>query len=196
MADFAQAYAATMGIEGGYSDNPADSGGETWKGIARKAHPGWEGWARVDLLKTRPDFPSCLGQDRALEDMVQAFYRREFWDRFQGDRFPGQALASEVFDTAINCGLGTAVTMLQRGLNVLNRGGELYPDQPEDGAFGSRTLGGLIALARKPEDLDTLLTAVNVLQGAHYLDLAARREKDEAFVRGWLKRVNLAPARG
>lgn len=196
MADFDAAYAATMGIEGAYSNNPADSGGETWKGIARKYHPGWDGWALVDLLKTDPHFPRCLGQDKALEDMVRAFYRREFWDRFQGDRFPGQALASETFDTAVNCGLGTAVAMIQRGLNVLNRGGELYPDMAEDGGMGPRTLTALSTLARKPEDLDTLLTAVNVLQGAHYLDLAARREKDEAFVRGWLKRVNLAPARG
>lgn len=29
--------------EGGYSNDPIDLGGETYKGIARNAHPNWQG---------------------------------------------------------------------------------------------------------------------------------------------------------
>ena len=50
MADFNKAYKATMGHEGGYVDDPADKGGETYKGIARRYNPGWGGWKQIDPL--------------------------------------------------------------------------------------------------------------------------------------------------
>ncbi|MDR1034997.1 MAG: hypothetical protein LBT40_00015 [Deltaproteobacteria bacterium] len=32
-------------MEGGWANNPADSGGETFRGIARNFHKSWPGWA-------------------------------------------------------------------------------------------------------------------------------------------------------
>jgi lysozyme family protein len=54
MAHFKTAYALTMGHEGIYSNNPKDRGGETYKGIARKFHPSWEGWKAIDRMKNKP----------------------------------------------------------------------------------------------------------------------------------------------
>ena len=48
MAIFNSAFQITMGNEGGYANNPADSGGETYKGIAKNYWPNWEGWTAVD----------------------------------------------------------------------------------------------------------------------------------------------------
>ena len=36
MANFHIGHSVTMGNEGGYANNPADRGGETWMGISRK----------------------------------------------------------------------------------------------------------------------------------------------------------------
>ncbi len=37
--------------EGGYANHPADKGGETYRGISRKANPNWEGWKYIDDVK-------------------------------------------------------------------------------------------------------------------------------------------------
>ena len=48
---FDNAFAHTQTNEGGYANNKADLGGETYAGISRKYHPKWSGWAIVDELK-------------------------------------------------------------------------------------------------------------------------------------------------
>ena len=48
---FEDIFNKTMGIEGGYVDDPDDRGGETYKGISRKNHPAWEGWEIIDSMK-------------------------------------------------------------------------------------------------------------------------------------------------
>ena len=51
MANFQQAFQHTAAAEGGYSNNPKDKGGETYRGIARKYWPDWAGWIIVDEYK-------------------------------------------------------------------------------------------------------------------------------------------------
>ena len=76
-------------------------------------------------------------------------------------------------------------------LNVLNLKGELYDDLTADGVIGSRTLRALQAYLVHREEA-TLVKMLNVLQGAFYIELAERREKDESFIYGWFnKRVIL-----
>jgi Putative secretion activating protein len=80
---------------------------------------------------------------------------------------------------------------LQRALNVLNSKGKLYPDLEVDGAIGLVTVSALRGYLTE-RDEDTLVKALNCLQGAYYVNLAERREKDETFVYGWFKnRVKL-----
>src|SRR3712207_6059069 len=50
----------TLEFEGWYSKHPADPGGETYRGIARRHHPSWPGWALIDEAKQRPGFPGTL----------------------------------------------------------------------------------------------------------------------------------------
>ena len=60
MAQFEPAFEKTMKFEGGYANNPADRGGETYRGIARKIWPGWNGWPLVDAAKQKAGFPGNL----------------------------------------------------------------------------------------------------------------------------------------
>lgn len=168
-------------VEGGYVNDPRDSGGETNHGItaAVARRNGYSGPMR------------SLSKAQAL-----AIYKSEFFTR------PGyhliaeisEAVAAELFDSGVNTGPSRASTWLQEALNALNNQGKLYADISEDGQAGPGTRRALSAYlkARGKEGEVVLLKALNVLQGAFYIDLSRRRPKDEAFVYGWLRtRVSL-----
>lgn len=188
MASFDEAYKNTMSHEGGYVYDPDDPGGETYRGISRRYHPGWSGWAEIDGMKDRADFPNCLDKNSALQAKIGDFYKQNYWDRFLGDEVPNQVIAEELFDTGVNMGVSRAVTFLQIGLNVLNRNQQNYSDIEEDGGFGSITLATL----RRYLALDSpeyLLKIMNIKQGVHYIDRMKTSPTQEKYARGWLNRV-------
>jgi lysozyme family protein len=193
MADFEKAYRETMGHEGGYAKDADDLGGETYRGIARKFNPGWSGWPKIDKAKRGRGFPTSLDRDAALQADVAAFYKRHYWDKFQGDAIPNQAIAAELFDTGVNMGIARAVEFLQRALNVLNRNEKLYADLVPDGLFGPKSLAAIRAYLKNDKP-DLLLKILNVLQGMHYIDVMTKSPIQEKYARGWFKRVEIEKA--
>lgn len=165
-------------VEGGYVDDPNDSGGETNFGIT------------VAVARDS----GYIGAMRDLPRQV-AFniYAAKYWDAVKADDLAelSERVAEEVVDTGINCGPGRAGRFLQRALNVFNKRAKLYLDLTVDGNIGPATIGALRGYLATREE-DTLVKALNCLQGAKYIELAERRETDERFVYGWLKnRVEL-----
>jgi lysozyme family protein len=162
-----------IAVEGGYVNDPNDSGGETNFGITVEV-------ARVN------------GYTGSMRDMPRevAFniYAAKYWDKVKGDQLVelSDLVAEEVVDTAVNMGVGRAGEFLQRTLNVLNNRGRLYPDLVVDGSIGPATLSALGRYLGQRTEL-ALMRALNCLQGAYYIELAERREKDESFVYGWLR---------
>lgn len=165
-------------VEGGYVDDPADSGGETNFGITKTAARAY------GYLGPMRDMPREIAFD---------IYSSRYWGSVQADLMLqiSERITAEIVDTGVNTGPQTAAKLLQRCLNVLNVQGSLYPDLIVDGQIGPTTLRALSEyLAERSEQV--LLKALNCLQGARYIELAERREKDERFVYGWLKaRVEL-----
>lgn len=177
-AIFERAWAKLVGKEGGFSDDPHDSGGATRWGIT-------EGVARDDGY-TGPMLELPL-------ERAQSIAKRKYWDTLRLDDVAliDERLAHELLDTAYNMGPPTAAIFLQRALNVLNRSNRTPPDYPElvvDGRLGAFTLAALAAFVRfrGARGLIVLLRTVNCLQGARYVELAERREKDESFMFGWI----------
>jgi lysozyme family protein len=113
VADFLRAYRKTSVAEGGYANDKDDSGGETWKGIARRKHPEWEGWLKVDYNRKYNGFPGSLKSDIALEESVQTFYALNFWNRILGDKIKAQGLADAIYDSAVNMGPTQAIKLIQ-----------------------------------------------------------------------------------
>lgn len=162
--------------EGGYSDHPADTGGRTMYGIT-------EATARA---------AGYTGPMRDLTlPIARDIYRRRYWHTLRLDEIAilSAALAEELFDTAVNMGVGTAARFLQTALNALNREGRDYPDMAIDGRLGPGTLAALrrYLAVRGAEGSTVLRRALDCQQGAKYLAIAAADPRQEAFVFGWLR---------
>jgi lysozyme family protein len=187
MTPYEKAYNETIGIEGLYSDDPDDLGGETYKGIARIKHPDWHGWTFIDEEKGHPGFPDLLAQNALIEQLVQDFYKAQFWNHVWGDRIVALSydIAAELFDTAVNQGEHFAILYLQQALSLLNRNATLYPDLVEDGSLGEKTIFALTAFL-KTDTPEMLLLWMNIFQGARYAAL-----KQEKYIRGWAKRITI-----
>ena len=99
---FDRAFQVTVGVEGGYVNDPADPGGETRYGISKRAHPD------IDI--------------KALTlEQAQAIYKRDYWQAASCERMPPK-IAIAVFDAAVHHGPKTAVKLLQRALRVADDG--------------------------------------------------------------------------
>ncbi len=115
MANFEIAYKRTKRFEGGYVNDPKDAGGETYNGISRRANPTWAGWRVVDEMKQKPNFPHNLKERKSiLDDLEASLYKASYWDKVWGDKINNQQVANDMFDTAVNMGVGTSIGLSQR----------------------------------------------------------------------------------
>ena len=174
MADFRSAFVRTLKFEGGYSNDPNDRGGETYRGIARKAWPSWEGWVTVDNLKYA-NLP--LDDNRQLQVQVEDFYRKNFWNPIKGDSLP-DPVASELFDCAVNCGIGTAVKFLQRAIGV-----------SDDGVFGTNTFRAVTTHLLR-DGPGVLVENLKAQRRERYARIAENDPSQAKFLRGWLRRAD------
>jgi lysozyme family protein len=194
MADFEIAFGETEINEGGYVNDPVDEGGETYRGVTRRFHPDWPGWAIVDKHKAvSPDsFQTCLDNDESLHELVKQVYRRDYWNPIRGDEIPNQHIANKVFDTGVNQGVARSIRYLQESLNLLNRNQKDYADIAVDGTLGDVTLATLQQFMQLEHGQpDYLLKSLALMQGSYYLDILRRKPAQQKFARGWLNRVGL-----
>lgn len=114
MAEFLISYKKTNINEGGFVDDPSDSGGMTYSGISRVNFPHWEGWKEIDELKEKvSNFPACLKLSEDLPQMIEKFYKENFWNKINGDEIPSQELANDIYDASVNMGVHAALELLK-----------------------------------------------------------------------------------
>lgn len=110
---FDEAFHELLGHEGGYSNHPADPGGETMWGVTKRvaqAH-GYTGDMKA--------LPVSIAKD---------IYRAQYWDAVRAEELPVR-MRYPVFDAAVNSGVVQAVKWLQTAVGA----------EP-DGKFGPRTM--------------------------------------------------------
>lgn len=175
---FEKAFNATLKHEGAYSDHALDAGGKTKYGI-------------IERVARQHGYAGEM-KDLSL-DFAKKIYRSDYWDKNNLDAVAKVCpeAAVEMFDTGVNMGVGIAARFLQQALNVLNRDQALYPDLIEDGKIGPTTIGVLAKLSDK--DKANCVKILNTLQGARYIEICRAKKTQEAFIRGWLSRVEFAP---
>lgn len=115
MANFEKALELVLKNEGGYVNDPNDNGGETYKGISRRANPKWSGWKIIDGYKKKyKDFKKKLDSDNELQKCVKSLYRSNYWNPIKGDDLVHQDMAEEMFDAAVNFGITKAIKLAQK----------------------------------------------------------------------------------
>ena len=162
---FSNALKYVLVNEGPYSDDPRDPGGATQFGI---------------ILT---EYQSFLHRDLTPEDVknmplstAQAIYQRNFWGPIQGDAYSSDAVATAIFDTAVNKGLGGCKVVLADALNVTFQG--------EAWVYGPDLLAAVNALG--PKDF------INAFEPAVERYISARIAKYPnvaCFERGWINRA-------
>ena len=147
--DFDKAFERVIGHEGGYVNDPRDPGGETKFGISKRAYP----YADIKNL--------------TLND-AKAIYRKDYWNRCHIDDLP-DSVRFDMFDTAVNSGVATAIKMMQRAVGV-----------KPDGVWGPNTTA---AVQRVSEyDLDKKFSGYRLM---YLTDLPVW----PSFSKGWVRRV-------
>ncbi|MFB9978707.1 glycoside hydrolase family 108 protein [Mesorhizobium kowhaii] len=115
--NFARALALVLKSEGGWSENPADPGGATMKGVTLANFRRY-----VKAGATKADL-------RQISDaQIATVFRRFYWDAVLGAELP-DGVDHAVFDFAVNSGPGRAAKTLQAALGVA-----------QDGRIGPATL--------------------------------------------------------
>lgn len=146
---FDEAFARTIGHEGGYVNDPRDPGGETKYGISKRAYP-------------------ALNIATLTLDDARAIYLRDYWQA-AGCPMAPEAIRADLFDTAVNAGVGRAIRLLQRAVGAA-----------EDGVIGPKTRDAINAT----EPL-RLVARFNGARLAHLASLPTW----PTFGRGWTLRV-------
>lgn len=162
--------------EGGYANDAADLGGETMYGITAVV-------ARAN------------GYHGPMREMPRSFaqkvYKDRYWFEPKFDRIEvlSPAVAAELCDTGVNCGVGFAKPLIQEALNLLNRDQKDYTDIEADGKIGPATLKALAAFLGKrgKEGEAVLVKTLNIMQGARYIQITKVRPANENFFYGWIK---------
>ena len=178
MANFITSFNETIAFEGGYVNNPNDNGGETYRGISRNNFPKWKGWVIVDQYKKAPftakSMNQVLNNNHQLQVLVQDFYKANFWTPIVGDNIVNQDVANNIYDFAVNSGVGRAVRYAQRIVGAT-----------EDGVMGNVTITAInhnanfVSIYKKAR-LDFLNKIV------------ANNPSQKVFLAGWTSRVNNA----
>jgi lysozyme family protein len=180
--NFEYAVQRTLKAEGVFSNDPMDPGGATKYGISSVLYHKWY------LAHPEDRRPSVADIDIP---MALRIYEGEFWKGLSLDEVQDRFVASELFDTAVNCGLIRAGLFAQRALNYLRKPG--WKELREDGILGFETRAALNRVVAAGYRLPLLL-AMNGEQYQHYKTLCqANPDRFLTFSRGWTRRLHLDP---
>lgn len=168
VAAFEKALAHVLEAEGGFVDHPNDRGGPTNYGITVAALAGHRGEpvTREDIL--------TLSRAEA-----EAVYLMRFWRPMNLDSLASAAVATIVFDQAVNRGPRTAARMLQTVLESTTA-----PGLAVDGGIGPKTIAAANAASERQL---TIKLVIEAQRG--YLDLWKRDPSQGVFLRGWIART-------
>ncbi len=156
--------------------NPGEIGW-TYKGIYQGAHPQWDGWKiiRPTMQKYNNDMKlvsDMLFDSPELEELVEKFYKKEFWDKMKLDLVASQKVADEMMVFGINVGVGKAIRAAQRAAGAV-----------ADGVMGPQTVRALNVVD------ETVFDEMYDMLEVDYYDRLGEQPRFAQFVKGWRARA-------
>lgn len=150
-------------VEGGFVDNPNDKGGATKFGVTRATLSAWL------------NRPATKEEVRGLTlDVAREIFHDRFWRPIAGDKLP-PAIATHVFDMAVNSGPGAAAKLLQDSIKQIQK-----LELKTDGAIGPKTLRAIAEV-----DQVSLVEEIHARRSTFY----ARLKMFNVFGLGWNRRL-------
>lgn len=171
MADFNIAVGLTLINEGGYENNPNDSG--NWTG-------GKVGEGELKGTKygiSASEFPAQNIEELTVEQ-AQAIYKEKYWPVLY-DSIKDQFMCNKIFDLGVLFGQGTAIKILQTVLQPQ------FSNVKADEIFGPATLAAV-----NGADPHSLLLAYKTAFVSRAIQTGAQNPNDRPFVSGWIRRIN------
>jgi lysozyme family protein len=165
-----------IGEEGGYTNDPNDSGGET-------------NWGLTVAVARANGYTGSMSSMTKPQALV--IYKAKYYMQTGVYLISPVSLkiAADVFDYGVNAGVGTAVMFLQKVLNLMNNQGKDYADVKVDGGCGPGTVAALKAFLTKrgqAEGETVLQKALGGEEYAHYRDIATTNPTQEEYFYGWV----------
>ena len=195
--DYVRALSFTMKSEGAFSFVKADTGGMTYKGIARQFNSKWSGWNIID--KTLEKYPELknpyvgkppasihklnfeLNVNEELEALIYDFYYENYYKKVGADRIGGK-LAVVLFDISVLQGLRRASKTLQKCLNI-----HFKTNLVVDAVIGSGTIKVLNEVIQD-KGLEAVLDKL-IYEMKDNLVEASKINENIVFLGGWMNRV-------
>lgn len=162
MADFKKLKPIIRKWEGGYSNNPNDSGGETMWGVTKSTY---DSYRKKKGLPTR-------SVKLITESEWNEIFKTLYWDRAKADKIENQSLANLIVDCVWGSG-GGYIKNIQRTIGA-----------EADGIIGSKTLKIL------NDNPKCCFCKIWEARKTYFNNIALYNPKNKTFLKGWLNRLN------
>lgn len=148
--------------EGGFVNDPDDSGGATMKGV------------------TLATFRKFYGANKTIDDLKRIteaqwlhIFKTGYWDVFRGDDIDNQSVANMCVDWLYNSGTA-AIKRVQKIVGVV-----------DDGIVGDKTVAAINARQAEP-----LFEQIKAARIAFVETIARNNPSQRKFLQGWKNRIN------
>jgi lysozyme family protein len=159
--EFEKALKRILKHEGGYVNDPLDSGGMTNLGVTKRV---WEEFV---------GHPVSEADMRALTpEIIAPMYKMKYWNSSYCEVLP-KGLDYVVFDFAVNAGTGRSVKTLQQAIGCV-----------ADGVIGPKTMAAINDAEPK-----NLIEKFSDARADFYQGIVTRKPDQARFIKGWLNRV-------
>lgn len=167
MADINKLVPHILKWEGGWSNDPADKGGPTMKGVTIAVYTAYRA-KKGKKTPTQQDLKNITQEE--WTDILKTMY----WDRWKADQINSQSIANLLVDWVWASGL-YGIKYPQKVLGV-----------KDDGIVGPKTLQ---AINNYP-DQKALFNKLWLRRKDHFVSIANSRPANKKFLKGWLNRLN------
>ena len=191
MANYENIVPYILRWEGGFVNDPDDSGGATNLGVTIATFRAYYGEQKTteDLIHMTMGQWEHIFNDsfyRIIEvfkffHVIAEFsankrhiFKTGYWDKILGDGIRSQSVANIIVDWCWMSGVKRVIKRVQKLLNV-----------KADGIFGPKTLAALNAV-----NPSTMFLCIKSARVDYYKEIVGVNPKNRKFLKGWLNRLN------